>query len=121
MIQSASLRPIYSIIFVWDSQGGNVPDMDPGALIGYNNSCIAVSCLSSADGETKIAIGNSLQIKHGLALAYKGSVQTPSGALAVVDAHNTLIIQHSTGVKESELEIWVNHEREPDMILINVI
>jgi glutamine cyclotransferase len=79
-----------------------------------------VGTLSSQDGETTIVVtddaapvlaANELQV-------FDGEIDVPGGTLAVTTVFNDVLVTLPVRTGSVALRIWVNHETEPDRIVI---
>jgi hypothetical protein len=59
MSTSATIRPINSLFFTSDRDGGEVPEWVRDELILSTPSCIAVGCYPEPDGPTTVTLGPS--------------------------------------------------------------
>lgn len=108
-----------SLVLVQALTGGQPPDSLDG-LAGSTSTCVAVGTLSSQDGETTIVVtddaapvlaANELQV-------FDGEIDVPGGTLAVTTVFNDVLVTLPVRTGSVALRIWVNHETEPDRIVI---
>ncbi len=123
MRKSISVSPNNSLILVMDPEIGEIPvpeSMD-NSLIVSTESCIGIGTLCEFDGVTNIVLSNdAASMKPSLFQVFDGEVETPNGIISVQSVYleNYLEIEASKPV--SRMQVWVNHNTEPDYIEIVV-
>jgi hypothetical protein len=88
MSTSATIRPINSLLFISDRDGGEVPEWVRDELILSTPSCIAVGCYPEPDGPTTVTLGLLWQVEHDEKPAFSGSLETPNRAVAGFDGRS---------------------------------
>lgn len=118
---SARIAPPNSLIFVEDSDGGEVPTSMNQTLIAATTSCIAVGCMSEDAGETEIVLGSCCGVDTGEQPAFEGMLQTPNRKLVIRTVHGITLLEMPVPATETRLRIWVNDSSEPDRIAVGIV
>jgi hypothetical protein len=116
----ARVAPQNSLVFVEDSRGGEVPLSINNSLVSYTSTCLAIGCLCETDGETTIGIGYFENMDTGLTLEFTGFIETPSLIIAINDINRTRLLEISVKSSKTNLEVWANHDVEPDKIVVRL-
>jgi hypothetical protein len=69
------------------------------------------------DGETTIRVGPLIDNPEG-ELAFDGEIQTPGQTVAVVGSDAENILSMRVLGQTARVIVWVNSQREPDLIII---
>jgi hypothetical protein len=109
-----------ALILISDINGGVAPDVMRGSLIASTPSCIAVGCMSDCNGKTEVTIGATHEVDRGDIPAFEGELVTPNRAIAVRTVLRGTISQVRVPHRMTRVQIWVNHPREPDQIIIGL-
>ena len=119
---SAKVAPPYSLVIVEDAGGGSFPDPETlrHSPIVATDSCIAIGCLMAQDGETEITLGPTRQVDSGSPPAFQGTLNTPTGRVAVRTVLLTTILEMSVPLPTTAIRVWVNHPTEPDKVIVGV-
>jgi hypothetical protein len=127
MIESARLAPPYSIVFIEDVSGGEVPDFTERSLIAATGSCIMVCTLCEIDGATEFLLGPRSEVDPGTQPVFQGQLETPSRKLAIFSVpvavgsgFGDIVLETSVPRDETIISIWANRPTEPDQIIIGV-
>jgi hypothetical protein len=126
MKQSISLHPSNSIVFVCDpgllrnSKPGTIPEVVRGALVSANETCINVVCMPEQDGPTKITLADISDVSTALAQIFDGEVITPDRRLALSTVENDAVLSMPVKGEKARVQIWANHPKWPDEIVIGV-
>src|SRR5262245_36546058 len=83
---SRKVRPINSLIFIADPDGGEPPIPKRGARLQWTSSCISVVCCPEQDGPTEIVLGESAEVDPGFERAFAGDLDTPNLTVVVSTA-----------------------------------
>ena len=114
------LAPPNSIVLLEDKGGGDIPESVGDSLVVATKSCVAIGCKAEDDGETEITLGNEYPDTLNLYPAFEGRLPTPSGVLCVRSVYGDNILELRTATAETQVQVWVNHAKEPDRIYIMV-
>jgi hypothetical protein len=120
---SIALAPPNSLFFIEDARGGQVPDPNRIALeagITSTDTCIAVCCLCSDDGPTKITMGPAQEVDPGQVPAFDGVLATPTHTVAVTTAELDGVLVSNVPALRTRVRIWTNRRREPDNVVIGL-
>jgi hypothetical protein len=110
----------FSVVFVMDPVTGMPPERMGGESLAVGASSIAVGTLADVDGPTQIFLGDAGEgaPAAGLVLRWEGSLPT-SGRLAIVSVDDVVLLEAESTVGErTQVQIWTNHESEPDQIWV---
>jgi hypothetical protein len=117
-VLEAKLSPTNSIVFVADpSHFYQLPPDIGDAPIVSTASCIAIGTLMEQDGETTIRLGASIDDPQG-ELAFDGEILTPGQTVAVVGSDAENILSMPVSGRTARVKVWVNSQREPDLVII---
>lgn len=120
---SITLAPPNSLIFIEDARGGQVPDPNRVSLeagIIATDTCIAVCCLCSDDGPTKITMGPAQEVNPGEHPAFDGILATPTRAVAVTTVEVDGALVSNVPALRTRIRIWTNRQGEPDNIVVGL-
>lgn len=122
MLQSVTIAPPYSVVLITGrDDGGDIPPSMGRSVIAATESCIAVGCLSDADGPTEFVLGPTREIAAaGEEPVFEGRLQTPDSAVVVRSIEGEIILETQVSTKNTLVRIWVNDVLEPSRILIGV-
>jgi hypothetical protein len=118
---SITLAPPNSLVFIEDAKGGMVPDPDsitPEAGIIATDTCIAVCCLCSDDGPTKITMGPVQEVDPGEHPAFDGILATPTRTVAVTTVEADGVLVANVPALRTRIRIWTNRPKEPDNVVV---
>jgi hypothetical protein len=119
MSSSTKIAPPYSLIFIADSAGGEIPDRMVRPITS-TDSCIVVGCLAFVDGETEFTLGETQDVDPGTHPAFHGKLKTPSYQIVLHTAEAETILQATVPRRETVVRIWVNDPSEPDQVIVGV-
>jgi hypothetical protein len=117
MTSSIKTSPPYSLIFIADSGGGEIPDRMVRPIVS-TGSCIVVGCL--VDDETEFTLGAMQDVDPGDPPAFHGKLKTPHCRVVLHTAENETILQVSVPRRETIVRIWINDLSEPDQVIVGV-
>lgn len=120
---SITLAPPNSLVFIEDATGGMVPDPNRIALeagITATDSCIAVCCLCSDDGPTKITMGPAQEVDPGEHPAFDGILATPTRTVAVDTVEVDGVLVANVPALRTRIRIWTNRPKEPDNVVVGL-
>jgi hypothetical protein len=117
MTSLTKIAPPYSLIFIADSAGGEIPDrMD--RPIASTDSCIVVGYLADVCGETEFTLGETHDVDPGGPPIFHGKLKTPNYRIVLHTADDETILQATVPRRETVVRIWVNDPSEPDQIIV---
>jgi hypothetical protein len=115
-----TIRPINSILFISDRDGGVPPEPVRGADIAATSSCISFRCFPEQDGPTEVVLGESFRVEPASLPAFDGELETPHRTVVIstTDFHTVL----ETGVPDTRtrVRIWFSHPQWPDKVIIGL-
>ena len=120
MHTSAVIRPLNSLLFISDSQGGEVPEWVKDKLILSTPSCISVACYPEQDGPTTVKLGPLWQVEREERPIFSGHLDTPNRAVIVLTVDEQVVVEAKVPNLRTQVQIWVNHPRWPDEVIIGV-
>jgi hypothetical protein len=118
-MQSIRIAPPNSLLFIADSDGGQIPVTDGTARLWSTPSCIVVGCLAEMDGETEVSIGAAEGIDTGGAPTFDGMLTTPSRKVFVSSVEQSVLSATVSGIT-TRVRIWTNHPTEPDKVVVGL-
>jgi hypothetical protein len=120
MFNSTKVRPINSLLFVSDPNGGVAPIPVWGAMILSTSSCISVACTSEQDGPTEVILGNASDVDPGHPPAFDGALETPNRAVVVSTVDDQTVLKANVPTSETHVRVWINHPRWPDKVIVGL-
>lgn len=120
MSQVATIRPVNSLIFISDLNGGESPEWIRDAMVWSTRSCVAVVCHPEQDGPTEVTLGEGRELDPGTQPLFDGYLEVPSGVLLISTVDQQSILQTRVRQPASRLRIWTNHPRWPDQVIVGV-
>lgn len=116
-----SVRPPNSLIIVGDPSG-DLPETISGRLISSTNTAVAVGTRAEMDGETRIYLlddeSKRAQASRAERRVFAGELDLPSLRLTVESTLGETYFERPAPEGKAQLEVWVNHETEPDEIAL---
>jgi len=120
MQNSATVRPVNSLVFISDTRGGEVPEWIRDKLILSTATCISVSCYPEQDGPTTVCLGPLWQVELDEQSAFDGFLETPNRAVIVSTVDQKTVVEAKVPKTRTHVRIWVNHPRWPDKVTIGL-
>jgi hypothetical protein len=117
---SNKIRPVNSLVFISDRDGGEAPYPVRGALILSTPSCISVGCYPEQDGPTEITLGKASELDPGTQPAFDGDLETPHHAVIVSTVERSTVLQSAVPDTRTRVRIWLSHPRWPDKVIIGL-
>jgi hypothetical protein len=110
-----TVKPPNSLVLVGDPLGA--PPISMGNdLVAATTSCVAVGTLNEADGATRLRLVEALGDIPPI-LAFEGILQTPNRVLSIRNVLGKTYLEQPVS-KITNVQIWVNHQSEPDEICV---
>lgn len=119
MNSNIAVRPVNSVLFISDLDGGIppvIPDRD--ATVWSNASCISFRCFPEQDGPTEIVLGLAKDVDPGKHPTFDGGLNTPNRRLIVSTVEHKTVLEAEVPRVRSRLRIWASHPRWPERIVI---
>ena len=124
MKTQASFAPKNSLILVLDPSAGDIPNSMARQLVASTPSCIAVGTMSASDGETMVVLTDDkqcLDFNPTMQRVFEGFIDTPRMEVSVCTVDIEPILSLRVSAKRTGVEVWVNHEREPNRVYVLII
>jgi len=120
MRQSIRIRPLNSILFIEDVEGGQVPEITRNERLWFTPSCICIGCLMEQDGETEVTLGASNEIDIGAPPVFDGFLETPGREVVVSTVEGKKLLCMPVSEIRTRVRIWANRAIEPDRVLVGL-
>jgi hypothetical protein len=122
MIQTIRIAPRNSLLLIMDPAVGEIPESMDGGLVAVTSSCVAVGTRSEVDGETLISLSDEAsQAETSLFCVFHSHLDTPTRRIAVCSVSNEALLHAGVAGSRTALQIWVNHQSEPDEIRVLIL
>lgn len=120
MTRSVKIAPPNSLLFISDPDGGVPPYPIRGAQILATDSCVAIACYPSIDGETAVTLGPGREVDPGNPPAFDATLATPSREIVVTTVERETILSENVPGTVTRIRAWVNRPSMPDQIIVGV-
>jgi hypothetical protein len=120
MYTSKSIRPVNSILFISDVNGGEVPEWVRGKMILATPSCLSFQCYPEQDGPTEITLGSLDELDRREVPAFEGKLETPSRQLVISTVDRETVLQMQVKNAQTQVKIWLSHPQWPENVIIGV-
>ena len=117
---SRKVRPINSLIFIADPEGGEPPIPKRGVRLQWTSSCISVGCYPEQDGPTEIELGESAEVDPGFEPAFAGDLDTPNRTVVVSTATYEKLFEAVVSDPRTRVRVWINDQQWPDKVVIGL-
>ena len=117
-IEKISFAPPNSLVFLSGLEIFEIPQSMGDLIVVQTPSCLAIGCMSEADGPTEFIFTSANESASGLKLVFSGDLPTPNKHLTLTTVYQVKIIEIPVKEKKVRVSIWVNDLKEPDRILI---
>jgi hypothetical protein len=114
------VRPVNSLLFIADPEGGQAPKPVRGVRLRSTSSCVSVGCYPEQDGPTEVLLGDSTDVNPGFEPIFDGNLKTPNRAVVVSTAVYEKLLEAPVPDTHTRIRVWVNHPRWPDKIIIGM-
>jgi len=122
MMLAKKYLPPHPIVFVMDFLNDDVeiPEYDPETVASNNKTCISVRTIADVDGEATVILADHLPPPTaGIAQqVFVGSINTPSGKVALVTSENQKLVECDVGKDTTELRVLVDDEAHPATVWV---
>jgi hypothetical protein len=119
---NALVYPSNALLLVGDADG--MPPASIGSrLIAATGSCVAIGTQPAVDGPTTVLLTDEQATDTpppGRTLAFDGLIDIPGGRVTIADVTNEIYTELRVDASRVRLQIWVNHQIEPDEISVIV-
>ena len=120
MRQVAHIRPVNSLIFVSDANGGEAPIPVRGAMVWSTPSCVAIVCYPEQDGPTEVTLDRGSEVDAGQPPIFEGHLEVPNGEVVVSTVEGKTVLEMTIEERLPRLRIWTNHSQWPDKVVIGI-
>ena len=120
MSQAVIVRPVNSLLFISDSNGGVAPLPTRGAMFLATASCISFCCYPEQDGPTEVVLGLRKEVDPGDPPSFKGDLETPNRVVLISNVVREKLLESRVPEMLTQVCIWLNHPRWPDKIIIGL-
>jgi hypothetical protein len=118
---TVSIAPPNSLIVIAAAPTGEGPtEWTRGSGVMATEACIVVACLMEQDGETRITIASSANVKPGTSPMFEGFLKTPHHKVAVWTVEWEKLLEANVPMNRTRIRIWTNRGSEPDKIDIGL-
>jgi hypothetical protein len=124
MTVRTKIAPRNSLLLVMDRDSREIPDSLNGQLVAATPSCIAVGTFSAADGETTVTLSDdrlSVPGIENLKRVFSGILATPRNVAEVYTVLLEPVLTLPVQNDRCSIEIWANHETEPDTLYVLIL
>ncbi len=98
-----------------------MPESMGPTRLAATRSGVFIGTRLGTDGPTTVIVDTNSEAQLSTAdLAFEGLLETPSGRLAVLSGHDTLLEEIPVLGQRVRLRVWKNHPREPTEITIQL-
>jgi hypothetical protein len=120
MIFSARVRPPGSFLVIAGDMHAPMPEFDNQEnRLWANEWCIGIGTLSEIDGETEVIVTDQPR-NESFPLVFDSVIEAPEQRVTVSDAYLMETASVNVSSNKARIQIWANHSREPDRIVIAV-
>ena len=123
MYMKADLSPKNSLFLFMDPSAGDIPQrMDH--LVAYTSTCIAIGSMSQFDGDSVVILTTErrwIEDSQRCEKVFEGSIGTPGKQVAVCTVDLEPVLSMRLPVEQVSVEIWANHDLEPNWIYFLVL
>jgi hypothetical protein len=120
MYLATKVRPVNSLLFISDPNGGEPPIPVRNTRIRSTSSCISVSCSSEQDGPTEVILGMAQEVDPGTDPVFDRDLETPNRAVVVSTVERETVLEAKVPGKRTHVRIWVNHPRWADKVIVGL-
>ncbi|MEI5678797.1 MULTISPECIES: hypothetical protein [unclassified Mesorhizobium] len=118
MLLKKRVKPVNSLIFISDVDGGDAPYPVKGTLILATQSCISVGTFPEIEGATEIVMGPVDEASPDGSPDFSGFLETPTRHLVVTTVDGRVILKASVQAALTSVQIWLSHPKWPERIII---
>lgn len=120
MIVNTRVRPPGSFLVIAGDMHAPMPEFDDQEKrLWANEWCIGIGTLSDVDGETELLVTDQPHSEF-IPLVFDGVIEAPEKRVTVTDAYLLEAANVHVSSEKARIQIWANHPREPDRIVIAV-
>lgn len=120
MAETVTTAPPYSLVFISDPNGGEIPTWEGELFFASTDTCIALGCMMEWDGDTEFTLGQRSEVDPGGIPAFEGKLKTPGLSLVLYTAEDKTILKAPVSKDETMVRVWTNRLRQPDRVIIGI-
>src|SRR5262245_10823291 len=120
MSTSAAIRPVNSLLFISDRDGGEMPEWVRDEVILSTSSCISIACYPEQDGPTTVTLGPLWEVERDEQPAVAGYLETADREVVVSTVDQQTVVEAKVPKIRTHVRIWVDHPRWPDEVTIGL-
>lgn len=110
-----------SVLLVMGNDAGVIPESMNGDLVSATSSCIAVGTAAECDESVEVVLTDRpLDDDVAMWCVSESRLETPNGEVAVCSVLGEQFLVIQVQEKMTLVQIWVNHAKEPNRIVILV-
>ena len=119
MSRTIKIAPPNSLLFISGPEGDQPIDFSSMKTIRWNSTCVAVSCLPFVDGETEVTLGVTNEVDPGWSPAFD-ELLTANGSIVIYTSERSTLLKLPVIGDRTRVKVWINHEEEPDRVIVGV-
>lgn len=128
MIQSVTIAPEYSILFLaGPEEDVEVPLCDKqDVAIWPTETCVVFGCFMYQDGDTEVTLAPTSELQTGsvlrpdCVLRFDGHLETPERRLELTTAAGDIVLETKVQSALTRVRIWSDHPKEPEHVFIGL-
>lgn len=105
-----------AIVFVLDPDSRDIEVPEYAGLVSSSRTCVSIGTRADVDGETDITLDRD--VSSALTCVFKGEIQTPTGAIAVVTSHMSSLARLEGCELNTKFSVWVDDLDNPSRISV---
>jgi hypothetical protein len=120
LVLTKKVRPVNSLLFISDQDGGEPPTPVRGARLLSTSSCVSIGCYPEQDGPTELVLGDMADVDPAFDPVFDGELSTPSGTIMVSTATLERLLEARVSKTKTRVRIWINDPQWPDKVIVGV-
>lgn len=122
MILSVSVEVVNAVLLLRAPTGEDIPTALGDGGVAASRDCLAVG--ARAEGPTRLILTDDsslLNVETTLSLKFAGTVETQGREFCFYDVDLRPLLTLAVAHDHSQVEVWTDHDVEPDTVLCLVI
>ena len=119
MSRTIKIAPPNSLLFISGPEGDQPIDFSSMKTIRWNSTCVAVSCLPFVDGETEEIDGRVHHVRTARAHVFV-DLLAAKGSIVISTSERSTLLKLPVIGDRTRVKVWINHEEEPDRVIVGV-
>jgi hypothetical protein len=119
-MQTITLTPTNSLLFISDVDGGTPPEPVRGPMILSTSSCISFRCLPEPDGPTEVVLGDAHEVGPGVSPTFDAEIETRSRTVVITTVESRTVLRSTVPDTRTRVRIWLSHPRWPDKVIVGL-